>query len=53
MVPDGQAWTSAAGLLTELSATPSGNGMERVTTRLEPPLTTNPRALLRVRAVIP
>ncbi len=51
--PDGQAWTSAAGLLTELSATPSGNGMERVTTRLEPPLTTNPRALLRVRAVIP
>ena len=47
------AWTSAAASLTEVSAVPTGDGTERVSYRINAPLSAELRPLLRVRVTAP
>jgi Lamin Tail Domain/CotH kinase protein len=51
--PDGETWLSAAASVTEISATPLGDGTERVSLRLDAPLNSETRILLRLRVTTP
>jgi hypothetical protein len=49
---DGQAWSSASTMVTELSNAPNGNGTASVSLRLDPALS-KARLFLRIRVVAP
>jgi len=50
---NGTAWTDATASLTEYSVTPSGDGTDRVAWLIGPPLSEEPRSLLRVLVLAP
>jgi hypothetical protein len=51
--PDGFTWSSAGAMVTEVSSIPGGDGTARVSLRVNAPLATDRRALLRVRVAAP